>query len=87
MITNDERCKHTEYDAREYYSSDLDQKGYLPLGPRLDSWRSLQKIQQSNPDVTLIPSSKRLYAMNSIFSQSTNIGRKALASIITRNKV
>jgi hypothetical protein len=33
MVTNDEKCKAYLHDVREYYSSRLSKKGYLPLGP------------------------------------------------------
>ena len=44
MTTNDEWCKWREYDVREYYSSRMLNKAYLPLGPRLDAWKSFKDI-------------------------------------------
>ncbi|CAB9516691.1 Transmembrane protein 5 [Seminavis robusta] len=85
VITNDERCrkKGRRYDVREYYNADFPSKPYLPLGPRLDSWTSFQKIKASKGgQFTIIPASKRKYAFNAIFSKSTNDGRVRLANII-----
>ncbi|KAL7532334.1 hypothetical protein ACHAXR_004566, partial [Thalassiosira sp. AJA248-18] len=81
MVTNDERCTFHSYDVRQYYSANIPNTGYLPLGPRLDAWTSFQKIQ-SSPDFFVKQASKRKYAFNAIFSQSTNKRRRQLAGII-----
>lgn len=85
MVTNDEKCKAYLHDVREYYSSRLSKKGYLPLGPRFDAWTSFQKIQQSTA-FRMSPSSGRKYAFNAIFSQSTSLGRKQLAKLLESHK-
>ncbi|KAL7542073.1 hypothetical protein ACHAXR_011503 [Thalassiosira sp. AJA248-18] len=85
MITNDEQCKQYEYDVRQYYSANIPDAGYLPLGPRLDAWKSFHKIQ-SSPGFFIKHASKRRYAFNAIFSQSTNKSRKQLAQIIENQR-
>ncbi len=86
MITNDELCDRTSdpFDVRQYYTTNEPQRGYLPLGPRWDSWLSFQKIQDEvgRDKFVIQPSSERKLAFNAIFSQSTNIGRQKLASTI-----
>jgi len=89
MVTNDERCRHGEYDVREYYSSALEgNKGYLPLGPRHDAWTSLRGMMSSSntpaaPYNVVKPASRREYAFNAIFSESTNVdGRWTLRRVI-----
>lgn len=86
MITNDEKCKAYGYDVREYYSSRKSHVGYLPLGPREDSWASFHKMQQKT-DFVITPSSKRKYAFNAIFSKSTNKIRGDLAQMIESRQV
>ena len=82
FVTNDEFCKFPEYDFRQYYSTSFgNTKGYLPLGPRQDSWRSFHKIRQE-PNFVMLPPSKRRYAFNAIFSQDTNARRMHLAQVI-----
>ncbi|KAL7528931.1 hypothetical protein ACHAXR_002706 [Thalassiosira sp. AJA248-18] len=82
MIAADEFCERIDdFDAREYFTSDRPNLGYLPLGPRLDSWMSLQNIQQ-NHDFFILPSSRRKFSFNTIFSQSTNSVRQNLAKDI-----
>lgn len=81
MRTGDEKCEVGSHDVREYYSASLSNKAYLPLGPRLDSWTSFQKIQ-SSPHFFMKPPSKRQFVFNAIFSQSTDVGRQELAKII-----
>lgn len=85
MVTNDERCQSERfgrYDAREYFSSTKSATpGYLPLGMRFDTWRAFGELQ-SSPGYVALPSSRRKYAFNAIFSQSTNTDRKALANVI-----
>ena len=86
MIANDKMCGSTSlpFDVRQYYMTNGPQRGYLPLGPRWDSWLSFQKIQEEvGQDHSVIsPSSERKLAFNAIFSQSTNIERQKLASTI-----
>mmetsp|Transcript_32239 Transcript_32239/g.67799 ORF Transcript_32239/g.67799 Transcript_32239/m.67799 type:complete len:391 (-) Transcript_32239:115-1287(-) len=85
MITNDEFCRHSlEHDIREYYSSNLPGKIYLPLGPRFDSWTSFQMLQQS-PHFIMRAASKRKFAFNAIFSKNTSPSREVLAKIIEEN--
>lgn len=92
MITNDEFCRappiksttptgDVDYHVREYYNSQWSYPKYafLPLGPRLDSWTSLQKILHE-PGIIIKPASQRKYIFNAIFSQSTNSDRNALAA-------
>lgn len=84
MVTNDEFCTKIDlpFDAREYYTSDRPGMGYLPIGPRYDSWQSFRQIQQSNHNFFVAPASTRKYAFNAIFSRSTNSDRKKLATDI-----
>ena len=86
MIVGDEQCRHNETDVREYQTSDMPTKSYLPLGPRLDSWRSLQHITQDTKFSFKSAASQRKYAFNAIFSQETNAGRKQLAKIINEHE-
>lgn len=82
MLTNDEYCSSSEGDVRGYFSNIVNiGKGYLPLGPRIDSWKSFQKIQES-PLFFMTPASERKYAFNAIFSESTSSSRAELAQII-----
>jgi len=87
MVTNDELCNKIDlpFDAREYYTSEMPHLGYLPLGPRMDYWLSFQKIQESH-QFFIVPSSKRKYSFNAIFSQNTNNARKSLADNIDNNR-
>ena len=89
MLANDERCNPKEisqYDMRQYYTADQPKDvGYLPLGPRLDAWESLQKLQQWQ-HFFIIPASKRQYVFNAIFSESTNAGRQHLANILKKEE-
>jgi len=79
-------CKtgYEKFDVREYYTARIPAAGYLPLGPRRDAWKSLQKLQGA-PDFTLKAASERRYAFNAVFSQSTNKDRGKLAKIIARH--
>ncbi len=79
MIEGDESCSRKDYDARAYYSADIPNSGYLPLGPRLDSWSALQQMQQS-PEFIMKPPSSRYYAFNAIFSKGTGERRRHLAN-------
>ncbi|KAL7534906.1 hypothetical protein ACHAXR_006151 [Thalassiosira sp. AJA248-18] len=81
MITMDEQCEYPMYDVRRYFSADIPNTGYLPLGPRYDAWTSFQMIQ-SSPGFYFKQASKRKYAFNAVFSQSTNEGRKRLAQLV-----
>ena len=81
MITNDEMCDISYHDIRAYYSANYPNKGYLPLGPRLDAWSAFQLMRRS-PEFFIKPPSTRQYAFNAIFSKSTNTGREHLASIL-----
>mmetsp|Transcript_38810 Transcript_38810/g.68145 ORF Transcript_38810/g.68145 Transcript_38810/m.68145 type:complete len:433 (-) Transcript_38810:146-1444(-) len=82
MTTNDEGCqKALSYDARLYFTSEARSKGSLPLGLRLDSWISLQKIQ-ARPNFFIFPASKRKYGFNAIFSKVTNPAREQLVATI-----
>lgn len=74
--------------SRIQLRSRMPNKGYLPLGPRLDSWLSYQRIASSdpNPNFEPMPPSKRKYAFNAIFSQSTDRGRAQLARIINNQR-
>lgn len=93
MLLDDEKCElmHETFDVRQYYTTNWggDQMGYLPLGPRMDSWESFLRIEQEmtngandGQQLTLLPSSQRKYAFNAIFSQSTNLYRQKLAELI-----
>ena len=86
MITNDEMCDAISlpFDVWQYYTTNEPQQGYLPLGPRWDSWLSFQKIQQEGgqDQFVISPSSERKLAFNAIFSQSTNLERQKLANTI-----
>lgn len=90
MVTNDEFCTkiNLPFDSRQYYTADLPHLGYIPIGPRFDSWQSFQKIkQQSQPQgFFIVPSSKRKFAFNAIFSRSTNSDRKKLAVEIEQHQ-
>ena len=81
MITNDEMCDISYHDIRAYYYANYPNKGYLPLGPRLDAWSAFQLMRRS-PEFFIKPPSTRQYAFNAIFSKSTNTGREHLASIL-----
>ena len=80
MIVGDESCRFDEPDVRMYYTTHMEGKGYLPLGPRIDSWASFQRIQR-DPLFYVIPASKRKYAFNAIFSL-TSRSRKGLARLL-----
>jgi hypothetical protein len=88
MITNDEFCQSISlpFDVRQYYTTNGPQQhhGYLPLGPRWDSWLSFQKIYQEVDlgQFVIPPSSERDFAFNAVFSRSTNIERQKLANTI-----
>ncbi|KAL7549856.1 hypothetical protein ACHAWF_013113 [Thalassiosira exigua] len=84
MVTNDEQCKASLYDAREYYSDEMPRKGYLPLGPRFDAWTSFKEIRRDPNFQKIPPASERKYAFNAVFSQSTNSERKKLARLVAR---
>ena len=86
MIEGDEMCKVANFDARQYYSADIPNSGYLPLGPRLDSWSALQLLQKS-PEFFMKPPSSRRYAFNAIFSMVTSKGRRYLANQLNRTSV
>lgn len=89
MVTNDEFCTKIDlpFDSRQYYTADLPHLGYIPIGPRIDSWQSFQKIiQQSKPGFFIAPSSRRKFAFNAIFSRSTNSDRKKLAVEIEQHQ-
>lgn len=78
MVYGDELCDAvTQYDAREYYTSEKPDGGYLPLGQRVDTWRSLQTKRWTKRRFR--PPSERRYAFNAIFSQSTSDERQDLA--------
>ncbi|KAL7527364.1 hypothetical protein ACHAXR_001917, partial [Thalassiosira sp. AJA248-18] len=81
MVTNDEYCKKTMYDARRYFSANIPNTGYLPLGPRYDAWRSFRIIKLRS-NFYFKQASERKYVFNAIFSLSTNEGRKQLAQLI-----
>lgn len=83
MITNDESCEDNRYQARGYYSSSMPDTTYLPLGPRYDSWHALSSVMIRNGSV-ITASSKRKYALNAIFTKSTNTGRSTLADAIQK---
>lgn len=38
MILGDENCKVKGADFREYYTTNMPNSGYLPLGPRFEAW-------------------------------------------------
>ncbi len=88
MLANDEMCEAASlpFDVRQYYTTNGPQqhRGYLPLGPRWDSWLSFQKIQQEvgRDQFVIPPSSERKLAFNAVFSRSTNIKRQKLANMI-----
>eukprot|EP00580_Thalassiosira_gravida_P006092 CAMPEP_0201631234 /NCGR_PEP_ID=MMETSP0493-20130528/5281_1 /ASSEMBLY_ACC=CAM_ASM_000838 /TAXON_ID=420259 /ORGANISM="Thalassiosira gravida, Strain GMp14c1" /LENGTH=458 /DNA_ID=CAMNT_0048102533 /DNA_START=19 /DNA_END=1395 /DNA_ORIENTATION=- len=89
MVTNDEMCARVgdAFDARLYYTSESKpESGYLPLGPRLDAWKSLKEMAHlKSPQFFIMPSSKRKFAFNAVFSQRTNLARQELASAIESN--
>ena len=80
MLTKDEYCSDSKYDARGYYSSAIFDKAYLPLGPRYDSWEALVALM--NQRSMRLPPSKRKYAFNAIFSKDTSTGRVKLEEVI-----
>ena len=86
MLANDEMCEmaNVPFDVRQYYTTHGPQRGYLPLGPRWDSWLSFQKLQEEagRDQFVIPPSSERKFAFNAVFSRSTNIERQKLASKI-----
>jgi len=91
MVIGDERCTASirrKYDLRNYYTAAHQQstKGYLPLGPRLDSWKSYLEIQSEEEKFVMKPSSQRRYAFNAIFSESTNDGRARLAEVLREHR-
>lgn len=69
------------YDVRHYRSDRgvLGGAGYLPLGPRIDTWESLRMIRDGR---ATRPASARRYAFNAIFTADTNPGRAALAGAL-----
>ena len=88
MIVNDEKCKATNdaFTIRQYFTSTLPDRVYLPLGPRHDSWMAYKRLQkQTSNDIPKFgdqPSSRREYLFNAIFSQQTDPSRIDLANII-----
>jgi len=87
MVIGDENCRASargDYDVRNYHTATYRQRdnGYLPLGPRLDSWKSYQTIQSEDEEFAMKPSSRRTYAFNAIFSKNTNDGRAELAEVL-----
>ena len=89
LVTNNERCTApAAYDARDYYTTDLPDKGYLPLGPRSDAWASFEKMAHrsegapTGPAFEVKKASDRRYAFNAVFSQNTSPGRRKLAALI-----
>lgn len=88
VILNDEFCNRIQepYDIRQYYTTNANKaRGYLPLGPRKDSWDSFQLIKQKagrGDQFTILPSSQRKFAFNAIFSQNTHPTRQKLANMI-----
>jgi len=84
MVDGDEKCRYQEQDAREYYSEHFQNKGYLPLGMRLDAWSSLEELLNNQSQSIFILSNRR-YAFNAIFSESTSKSRGHLAKIL-RNR-
>ena len=102
FLTNDEECIHRMgYEGRQYHSSALPNRAYLPLGPRLENWEALRHFgsqsaySSSDSDndsplssqlLTVPPASHRKYAYNAIFSQANNSGREHLSEIINNNK-
>lgn len=93
VILNDEFCNRIQepYDIRQYYTTNVNkERGYLPLGPRKDSWDSFQLIKQKagrGDQFAILPSSRRKFAFNAIFSQSTNPTRQKLAHMIIETLV
>ena len=84
MLIGDEKCKYKPKDSRDvriYYSDRFSNKGYVPLGMRLDSWHSFQNILAS-PEFAMKKSSERKFAFNAIYSRNTNDDRGTLADII-----
>ncbi|KAL3789362.1 hypothetical protein ACHAW5_005114 [Stephanodiscus triporus] len=86
MVTNDEMCDmiNLPFDVRQYYTTNGPQRGYLPLGPQLNSWLSFQKIKKElgHSQFVITPSSERKYAFNAVFSRSTNVIRQQMAHMI-----
>ena len=82
MLTNDENCAQIhQYDARGYYSSNMMDKMYLPLGPRYDSWEAFNTLM-SKADSSIPLASQRKYNFNAIFAKSTAHSRSTLEQII-----
>ena len=82
MVIGDEFCNYRHESVREYYSSNLQKKGYLPLGMRSDTWSSFQQLIKNRSTFSIPLSSKRKYEFNAIFSESTSVERKHLAIIL-----
>jgi len=81
MATNDETCVAGSHDVRQYYTSRMADRGYLPLGPRVDAWGSFQRLQ-SMPSFVMLPASRRRYAFNAIFTGNTHRGRRGLVQLL-----
>ena len=70
VLVGDEKCKKTEmgFDGRTYFTSVHPELGYLPLGPRKDTFTIMAKILAEAP---LIPASSRHYVYNALFATSS----------------
>lgn len=83
LSVNDEQCDHVlHFDGWQYYSSNMPHEAYLPLGPRVDSWKSFQELTQREGNAMFTPSTQQQYVFNAIFSESTYSSRKKLHGII-----
>ena len=85
MATNDERCEVAAdaHGVRQYFSATHPQQVYLPLGVRIDAWRSFQKHREAaKAPAAVPPASRRRYAFNAIFTQNTNYQRVKLAELL-----
>ena len=85
VLVGDEKCKKTEmgFDGRTYFTSVHPELGYLPLGPRKDTFTIMAKILAEAP---LIPASSRHYVYNALFATSSHYNRGVLAKVIAENR-
>ncbi|KAL7529853.1 hypothetical protein ACHAXR_005304 [Thalassiosira sp. AJA248-18] len=83
MVTNDEWCQisYAPFDFRQYHSASISSTSF-PLGPRIDTWKSFQKLWAQDPPPPSLLASQRKYAFNAVFTQGTHKTRAKLASLI-----
>jgi len=87
FVSNDEWCnaKTAKFDFRQYHSTRFNSTS-LPLGPRIDTWKSFRKLWAQDPPPPRRRASERKYAFNAIFSQNTHKARRGLAKLVTTGK-